>query len=112
MPSGYHVCYPVRTGRATNGQELAAPTFNGATWRADRAGSLTCEPDEMPCELPPPKHADVTGQTGWQNGLPSKASHLKLRSLTSGTLYAVRLAMVGAGQVVGPWRDVVIKRAP
>ena len=40
---GYHVGYPVRTARATNGQQLAAPTFNGATWRADRDGSITCE---------------------------------------------------------------------
>ncbi len=43
-----HAGYPVRTGRATYGQELAAPTFNGATWRADRDGSITCEPGEMP----------------------------------------------------------------
>ena len=51
---GYHVGYPVRTARATNGQELAAPTFNGATWRADRDGSITCEPGEMPCEFVSP----------------------------------------------------------
>ncbi len=51
---GYHVGYPVRTARAANGQELAAPTFNGAAWRADRDGSITCEPGEMPCEFVSP----------------------------------------------------------
>ena len=58
---GYHVGYPVRTGRATNGQELAAPTFNGATWRADRDGSITCEPGEMPCEFVSPILHGVEG---------------------------------------------------
>ena len=50
---GYHVGYPVRSAVATSGQQLVAPTFNGATWRADRDGSITCEPGEMPCEFPP-----------------------------------------------------------
>lgn len=43
---GYHAGYPVRTGRATNGQELAPPTFNGGTRRADRDGSITCEAND------------------------------------------------------------------
>ena len=51
---GYHAGYPVRSGRATKGQELPAPTFNGATWRADRDGSITCQPGEMPCEFVSP----------------------------------------------------------
>jgi hypothetical protein len=51
---GYHNGYPVRSGRATTGQELPAPNFNGATWRADRDGSITCEPGEMPCEFVSP----------------------------------------------------------
>ncbi len=50
---GYHNGYPVRSGRATSGQELSAPTFNGATWRADRDGSITCDAGEMACEVPP-----------------------------------------------------------
>ena len=61
---GYHSGYPVRTGRATTGQELAAPTFNGATWRADRDGSITCEPGEMPCEFVSPI---LHGEAGVEN---------------------------------------------
>jgi hypothetical protein len=55
---GYHSGYPVRSARATNGLELAAPTFNGATWRADRDGSITCEPGEMACEFVSPTDAE------------------------------------------------------
>jgi hypothetical protein len=51
---GYHVGYPVRSAIATNGQQLVAPTFHGATWRADRDGSITCEANEMPCEFVSP----------------------------------------------------------
>ena len=50
---GYHAGNPVRIANATNGQQLLAPTFNGATWRADRDGSITCQPGEMACEVPP-----------------------------------------------------------
>lgn len=58
---GYHVGYPVRSARATNGQELAAPTFNGATWRADRDSSITCDAGEMPCEFVSPVLHGVEG---------------------------------------------------
>src|SRR5678815_447077 len=51
---GYHRGYPTRSACAINGQELIAPTFNGATWRADRDGSITCEPNEIPCEFVSP----------------------------------------------------------
>ena len=61
---GYHAGYPVRTARATNGQELPAPTFNGATWRADRDGSITCEVNEMPCEFVSPI---LHGEAGVEN---------------------------------------------
>jgi len=61
---GYHSGYPVRSARATNGQELAAPTFNGATWRADRDGSITCEPGETACEFVSPI---LHGETGVEN---------------------------------------------
>jgi len=61
---GYHVGYPVRSAIATNGQQLAAPTFNGATWRADRDGSITCEPGEMPCEFVSPI---LHGEAGVEN---------------------------------------------
>jgi hypothetical protein len=61
---GYHSGYPVRSARATNGQELPAPIFNGATWRADRDGSITCEPNEMPCEFVSPI---LHGEAGVEN---------------------------------------------
>ena len=61
---GYHVGYPVRSARATNGQELPAPTFNGATWRADRDGSITCEPGETACEFVSPI---LHGEAGVEN---------------------------------------------
>jgi hypothetical protein len=55
---------------------------------------------------------DLTGAAGWQNGLVSRASHMKISGLVSGTKYAVRLAMIGAGQTQGPWSDIVQKMAP
>ena len=61
---GYHVGYPVRSAIATNGQQLAAPTFNGATWRADRDGSITCEPGETACEFVSPI---LHGEAGVEN---------------------------------------------
>jgi hypothetical protein len=51
---GYHSGYPVRNAHGSDGQMLNAPTFNGATWRADRDGSITCEPGETPCEFVSP----------------------------------------------------------
>ena len=58
---GYHAGNPVRIANATNGQQLLAPTFNGATWRADRDGSITCQPGEMPCEFVSPILHGVEG---------------------------------------------------
>ena len=52
---GYHCGAPVRGGNdtATN-QQLTAPTFNGNPWRADRDGSIRCDPGRMACEFVSP----------------------------------------------------------
>ena len=61
---GYHNGNPVRSARALDGQLLDAPTFNGATWRADRDGSITCEAGEMACEFVSPI---LHGEAGVEN---------------------------------------------
>jgi hypothetical protein len=51
---GYHSGAPVRSAVGLNGGAYEAPTFNGATWRADRDGSITCERGELACEFVSP----------------------------------------------------------
>jgi len=61
---GYHSGLPVRAGRSsrTNGLVLA-PTFHGATWRADRDGSIQCLPGEVACEFVSPILKGADGVT-------------------------------------------------
>ena len=61
---GYHSGYPVRSANALSGQQLSAPTFNGATWRADRDGSITCDAGETACEFVSPI---LHGEVGVEN---------------------------------------------
>jgi len=51
---GYHSGRPVQGGIDLAGSRVAAPKFMGSTWRADRDGSIVCQPGEMPCEFVSP----------------------------------------------------------
>jgi hypothetical protein len=93
---------------------LSAPQHVSVT-TGDGAGvfDVACDADKAATAgFLPQFTTDPTGATGWQNGLVSKASHMKITGLVSGTKYLVRLAMVGAGQAVGPWSDPIMKTAP
>jgi hypothetical protein len=62
---GYHSGLPVRAGRSkTTTHTVLAPTFNGATWRADRDGSITCRRNELACEFVSPI---LKGEDGLRN---------------------------------------------
>jgi hypothetical protein len=51
---GYHNGLPVTGALDLTGAQLAAPKFGSAPWRADRDGSIVCQPDELPCEFVSP----------------------------------------------------------
>lgn len=55
---GYHTGFPVATGFVSQAgcgrQSIAAPTFEGRQWRADRDGSIQCESETRPAEFVSP----------------------------------------------------------
>lgn len=58
----YHCGNSVRIGLdASNGLPLNAPSFNGACWRAERDGSITCDYGQTACEFVSPI---LHGETG------------------------------------------------
>ena len=62
---GYHRGLPVTAGASTvDGSALLAPTFRGATWRADRDGSIRFNSGESPCEFVSPI---LYGEAGVEN---------------------------------------------
>jgi hypothetical protein len=62
---GYHSGLPVRAGISrTTTHTVLAPTFHGTPWRADRDGSIQCQPHEMPCEFVSPI---LHGEDGLKN---------------------------------------------
>lgn len=58
MVGGYHSGLPVRDAIRENAPVgsavIQAPQFEGKTWRADRDGSIACDPGYMPCEFVSP----------------------------------------------------------
>ena len=51
----YHVGTTVRAGAdAQTSLHIAAPTFNGAHWKAERDGSIRCNPGRLSCEFVSP----------------------------------------------------------
>jgi hypothetical protein len=51
----YHIGTTVRVGLdASDGLPLNAPTFNGAHWKAERDGSIRCNPGRLACEFVSP----------------------------------------------------------
>ena len=54
MVGAYHSGLAVTRALSMNGTPLAAPTFNGETWRAERDGSITADPGEVACEFVSP----------------------------------------------------------
>ena len=52
---GYHNGFQVQGGLdANSGAVLAAPTFSGHRWKAERDGSIRCDAGQMPCEFVSP----------------------------------------------------------
>jgi len=51
---GYHAGLPVVAAITTAGARLSAPAFNSESWKAERDGSIRCEPGQVPCEFVSP----------------------------------------------------------
>jgi hypothetical protein len=51
---GYHAGLPVVAAITTAGARLSAPVFNSEAWKAERDGSIRCEPGQVPCEFVSP----------------------------------------------------------
>src|SRR4051794_33845821 len=59
---GYHHGLGVMRGKsATTGEMLAAPSFNGNYWKAERDGSIQVEPGFIACEFVSPILKGVEG---------------------------------------------------
>jgi hypothetical protein len=72
----YHNGLPVQGGiDATRGGVLAAPSFNGARWKAERDGSIRCDAGQVPCEFVSPiLHGErgvehLAAFVGWMNAI-------------------------------------------
>ena len=72
----YHNGLPVQGGiDALRGGVLAAPSFNGAHWKAERDGSIRCEAGQVPCEFVSPiLHGEagvehLAAFVGWMNAI-------------------------------------------
>ena len=51
---GYHRGLPVSLGNSLYGSQIAAPSFNGSYWKAERDGSIRPDPAHNPCEFVSP----------------------------------------------------------
>jgi hypothetical protein len=51
---GYHAGLPVVAAITPTGARLTAPVFNSEAWKAERDGSIRCEPGQIPCEFVSP----------------------------------------------------------
>ena len=51
---GYHAGLPVVAALTAAGARLSAPVFHSEAWKAERDGSIRCEPGQVPCEFVSP----------------------------------------------------------
>jgi hypothetical protein len=54
LVGNYHAGHPVTSGITLAGARSNAPAFNADTWKAERDGSIRCEPGQIPCEFVSP----------------------------------------------------------
>ena len=76
----YHNGLPVQSGLTLSGQRLEAPVFGGSRWKAERDGSIQCDPGQMPCEFVSPILQGEDGVdhliafVGWMNAIGSSVN--------------------------------------